>query len=63
MGRIKTTLIKRTGKKLMAMHKDTFKKEFSENKKIVSKLVDVPSKKMRNILAGYMSRLSKKKRI
>ena len=62
MGRIKTTLIKRAGKKLMTMHKDKFKKDFTDNKKIVSKLADIPSKKMRNILAGYLTRLTKQKK-
>ena len=61
MGRIKTTLIKRTGKKLYSEHKDEFKDKFEYNKKIVDGLVDVQSKKLRNIIAGYVTRLVKKK--
>jgi len=61
MGRIKTTLLKRTGKKLYSEHKDEFKDEFEGNKKIVDDLVDVQSKKLRNIIAGYVTRLVKKK--
>jgi len=61
MGRIKTTLIKRTGKKLLSMHPDKFKPDFTENKKAVEEVADIPSKKLRNVLAGYLTRLVKKK--
>ena len=59
MGRIKTTYIKRVGKKLYEKHSDNFKKDFESNKKIVNDLVNVKSKKLRNILAGYITRLKK----
>lgn len=59
MGRIKTALIKRLTHQLIKEHKDEFKKNFNENKEVVSKLMDVPSKKMRNIIAGYVTRLIK----
>ncbi len=59
MGRIKTQLIKRTTKELFSHHKDEFSKEFEENKKLVEKFADVPSKKLRNIIAGYITRLKK----
>jgi len=60
MGRIKTTLIKRTGKKLLSMHPDKFKSDFNENKKAVEEVADIPSKKLRNVLAGYLTRLVRK---
>lgn len=59
MGRIKTTSIKRTGKKLVAQHRDEFKLDFESNKQIIPKFVDVNSKKLRNVLAGYVTRLMK----
>ena len=59
MGRIKTTLIKRTAIKLLELHRDQFKKEFNENKKLVSEFADIPSKKIRNIVAGYITRLKR----
>ncbi len=61
MGRIKTKLIKRVTLKLFKEHRDEFKPEFEENKEIVSKLADVPSKKIRNIIAGYITRLVRRK--
>jgi small subunit ribosomal protein S17e len=61
LGRIKTRLVKRTSHDLMKEHPKDFKSDFSENKKIVSAFADVPSKKIRNIIAGYVTRLSKSK--
>lgn len=52
MGRIKSTLIKRTAKQLLT-EKDMFTKDFENNKKILGNTM--PSKKMRNRIAGYMA--------
>lgn len=60
MGRIKTTLIKRTANKLFREDPSRFKKNFEENKLIVDESVHTESKKFRNILAGYLTRLAKK---
>lgn len=57
MGRIKTKLIKRITLKLVAEHRDEFKKDFKQNKEIVKEFADIPSKKLRNIIAGYATRL------
>ncbi len=59
MGRIKTKLIKRITFKLYKENKDDFKKTFKENKEIVGKIMEFPSKKMRNIVAGYITKLVK----
>ncbi len=59
MGRIKTQLIKRVTKELFSKHSKEFKKDFQENKKLVEKFADIPSKKLRNIIAGYITRLKK----
>ncbi len=60
MGRIKTRYIKRIGIKLFSQHSDNFKKDFDKNKEFINDLVEVKSKKLRNILAGYVTRLKKK---
>lgn len=57
MGRVKTTQIKRVTKKLIENHANEFKKDFNSNKKIVEKFIYVKSKKLRNIIAGYVTRL------
>ena len=61
MGRIKTKMIKRISKELFEIHKDDFKDNFTENKTIVEGFADIKSKKMRNIIAGYLTRLVKMK--
>lgn len=59
MGRIKTQLIKRTTMKLLAVHKESFTKNFDENKKVVQGMLTDPTKKLRNVIAGYATRLVK----
>lgn len=59
MGRIKTKLVKRITRDLIKKYGTNFKTNFEENKKLVSKFTDVPSLKMRNIIAGYVTRLMK----
>lgn len=60
MGRIKTTFIKRRTKELLKMHGEHFTTDFSDNKVLVGRFAKVQSKKLRNIVAGYMTRLKKK---
>ena len=63
MGRIKTTLIKRTTRDLIEKYGDQFKGSFEENKKLVEKYVDVSSTKIRNVISGYVTRLVKNREI
>lgn len=60
MGRIKTTLIKRKTKELLEAHREHFTSDFAENKKQTARLTSVSSKKLRNVVAGYITRLKKK---
>ena len=61
MGRIKLQLTKRTTRKLMEKHKEEFKENFEENKKKVNEFTSVSNKKLRNTVAGYITKLMKKK--
>ncbi len=61
MGRIKLQLIKRTTKKLLQEHKEDFKEDFEENKKVVGQYTTVSNKKLRNTVAGHITKLMKKK--
>ena len=61
MGRIKTKLVKRKTNELIAKHPEVFKEDFEENKKLLARYADIPSKKMRNVIAGYLTRLMKTK--
>lgn len=62
MGRIKTILIKRVGHRLMELHGREFTDNFEKNKELVNRLVSAPSKKLKNIIAGYVTRLVKKEK-
>lgn len=61
MGRIKTALIKRVTFKLLEKHKEKFTTDFTKNKELVGQFTDVTSRKIRNIIAGYLTRLIKHK--
>ena len=60
MGRIKTAFIKRIGKELYEKHSEEFTGDFSKNKMVVNKLVDSKSKKMTNVLTGYLTKLKQR---
>ncbi len=59
MGRIKTQLIKRTTEQLMSRYPGQFSDDFASNKVLVNKFVSVYSPKLRNTIAGYLTRLVK----
>lgn len=60
MGKIKSKLIKKSGANL-AKKDITFNESFENNKKILGNTM--PSKKLRNKMAGYLARLKKQERI
>jgi small subunit ribosomal protein S17e len=59
MGRIKTSFIKNIGKDLVERHPEKFTSDFSKNKGQIDELISVKSKKMRNIITGYVTTLKK----
>lgn len=61
MGRIKTQLVKRLAFQLLNKHQHDLKETFEENKKMVEQFMSGPSKKIRNTVAGYVTRLMKSK--
>jgi len=63
MGRIKTTFIKRKTKELLKTHGEKFSSDFTFNKEVTGRTVVVQSKKLRNVIAGYMTRLKRKEQI
>ena len=55
MGRIKTTFVKNIGKELMEKHPESFSGSFEDNKKALTPLISFTSRKMRNLVAGYIT--------
>ena len=60
MGRIKSTLIKRSSRQLIEKSDESFGKTFEENKKALGSTL--PSKRMRNRIAGYIARIKKNRK-
>jgi small subunit ribosomal protein S17e len=55
MGRIKTTFVKNIAKDLMEKYPESFNKIFDDNKKMLAPLISFTSRKMRNLVAGYVT--------
>ncbi|MBR9677353.1 30S ribosomal protein S17e [Candidatus Woesearchaeota archaeon] len=62
MGRIKTAKIKSVTKELFKEYGEKFTKNFDDNKALVSEYASGASKKLRNIIAGYITRLVRTKK-
>ena len=58
MGKIKSKLVKRTSKELIKRGIE-FGEDFEKNKKILGR--EMPSKKIRNQMAGFLARKNKNK--
>ncbi len=61
MGRIKTKPIKSAGERLFAEFGDHFSTDFEKNKEVLPRFAEVRSKKIRNILAGYLVKRAKRR--
>lgn len=61
MGRIKTFMIKKLGDELIESYRDKFTKDFEKNKEVIKEILDIKSKKLRNVLAGYITRVMRRK--
>lgn len=60
MGRIKQLMVKRASRELI-QKEGSFGEDFNPNKRILGRTM--PSKKVRNKIAGYIARLKKAERI
>lgn len=57
MGKVRTSLVKKTARDLLQKYPNLFTKDFEHNKRIVGKLLETSSKKIRNQIAGYITHL------
>lgn len=58
MGRIKSKLVRRIGNQILEASPESFSKSFEQNKKSLGSNT-LPSKRIRNMVAGYLSRVKK----
>ena len=56
MGNIRPSFIKIRAIALVEQHREKFTEDFDHNKLMVQQLTDVDSKKLRNWIAGYVTR-------
>jgi len=61
LGQIKPRFIKSFGDKLIEKYPDKFSKDFEKNKKALDELDIRVSKKVRNLIAGYLVHVIKRK--
>ncbi|NPA75827.1 MAG: 30S ribosomal protein S17e [Euryarchaeota archaeon] len=62
MGNIRPSNIKRVARELVNTYGDKFNGDFDHNKKVVSQIADIQTKRLRNMLAGYVTRYWKVKK-
>lgn len=60
MGNIRTTQIKNVSERLVKMFPEKFSKDFEHNKRVISELLGLESKVIRNKIAGYITHLMEK---
>ncbi len=61
IGKVRPRFIKNLARKLLELYGDKFTTDFETNKKLVMEFTDIPSKKVRNKVAGYITHLVKMK--
>ncbi|MBR9704397.1 30S ribosomal protein S17e [Candidatus Pacearchaeota archaeon] len=60
MGRIKSKVVKRSTHALLKDNSDVFTGKFEDNKEVLKNLDLTESKKVRNQIAGHITRIRKK---
>jgi small subunit ribosomal protein S17e len=59
MGRVRTMLIKKIAMRIFEENKEKFSDDFEKNKEILKEILKVKSKKIRNKVAGYITKIVK----
>jgi small subunit ribosomal protein S17e len=62
MGRIKSTAVKTLARDILSEHADKFTANFDKNKNAIQKLKEIKSKKIRNVVAGYITKEKKREK-
>jgi len=57
LGKVRIDVVKRTSRELIRRYPDRFTGDFESDKQAVNELVVTPSKRLRNRIAGYVTRL------
>ncbi len=57
MGKVRTETVKRAARELVERFPERFGNDFESNKASVNEVLNAPSKRLRNRIAGYVTRL------
>jgi len=57
LGKVRPEHVKKIARELLSIHPSKFDTTFQHNKEAVNTLADVPSSKLRNRIAGYITTL------
>merc|ERR1712137_777443 len=60
MGRVRTGLVKRAARQIIEAHYTRLTLDFDTNKKICEEVATIPSKRLRNKIAGFVTHLMKR---
>ena len=59
MGKVRIETVKKTARELMSRYPERFSADYEQNKRVLVELVDVKAKRLRNRIAGYVTRLKR----
>lgn len=62
MGNVRIKLVKRTARDILARYANLFTDDYEHNKEVLSQVAEIPSRVLRNQIAGYITRLVKRQR-
>lgn len=57
MGKVRIAAVKKVARELVARYPDKFTTDYESNKKVLADLVDAKTKRLRNRVVGYVTRL------
>jgi small subunit ribosomal protein S17e len=57
LGKVRPEHVKKIARELVELYPDKFSTDFQNNKKVVESLAQIYSSKLRNRIAGYITRL------
>lgn len=60
MGRVKSLAIKKTTRELLERYSESFTTDFEKNKQLIARILPDVNKRVKNSIAGYITRLKKK---
>lgn len=58
LGNVRPEKVKRVARELFEKHPTMFTTDFDQNKKVLAKMMSTPSKSLRNMIIGYVTRLA-----